>query len=350
MLSGKITHPPSSRHLNEMEAALNDNYTTISMPFSKKARLFVENKRCVIEVNDQPLASTSTLNLNYNHVSRDRYTHVLNKPFFKRPISKVKAKKGFPLVRVIQMSPPTLVTTRPEDFRSVVQKLTGSPSSSPKSSSSASSSCRDSTQTTMRMTSSHHRASSIDISRGFQNTKLPLVMQRESRADEEADDDFVLLSTDHDSTGGNDNATYDAFKRRLNSSHHKPGVFATSHENSGHDILDSAAPHSTASDHAAPSSISPRFSMAACFEGLEGLPDPFEAQSASKPSSSTNDPQCSYTMYNDDNCPWNLGAVEDFFQAMDEVAVDQGRPSESASSNSSLQSYNGDGYCQLITS
>lgn len=64
---------------------------------------------------------------------KDSYPFKRDLSVMKGSITKLKPtvsnKKGFPLVRVIQMSSPTLVTTKPEDFMSVVQQLTGSPSS-----------------------------------------------------------------------------------------------------------------------------------------------------------------------------------------------------------------------------
>ncbi|MCO5597217.1 hypothetical protein L7F22_051293 [Adiantum nelumboides] len=296
----------------------------------------------------------------------------------KRPTRRLKTKKrNYPLVRVIQMSPPTLVTTEPEHFRTVVQQLTGSPSSSLSLSTSllasVASSCElsvpvSNVQANLTDMVSNYQAP-FDIPHSLQN-ELPL--QEGRLAEEEDDDDFVLLATDRDSNMEDNNNTTAChnYVHRLNISPSRAGHSQASNPDTSnyHDsFADYASTTSTMSCNGVASSSS-RFSISACFEELEGLVDPFhEAQSDSKESRSAGDPAqscCSYkSLCDHGGCQWDLDAIDSLFDGVDDVPA--GRlPVLAASSYSSLQGYvshinaaaatnYGDiynGHCQLITS
>ncbi|MCO5577091.1 hypothetical protein L7F22_030913 [Adiantum nelumboides] len=271
----------------------------------------------------------------------------------KRPISKLKAKKSnYPLVRVIQMSPPTLVTTEPEHFRTVVQQLTGSPSSSLSLSTSLLASVASSCELSVPvsnvqanltdMVSNYHAP--LDNRHSLQN-ELPL--QEGRLAEEEDDDDFVLLATDRDRNMEDSNVittAYHTYVHRLNISPSRAGHSQASNPDPSnyHDSFngDHASTTSMMSCHGAASSSS-RFSISACFEELEGLVDPFEAQSDSKESRSTGNPAqgCSYKLSCDHGgCHWDVDAIDSLFDGVDDVAA--GRlPLLAANSYSSLQGY-----------
>lgn len=86
----------------------------------------------------------------------------------------IKARKSCPLVRVIQTSPPTLVKAEPENFRSVVQQLTG-PS---------------------KRAADHEYLDSDNID-PHDNHKEPILQKRRLEEDEETIIDMISDLSDH---------------------------------------------------------------------------------------------------------------------------------------------------------